>query len=209
MVAALTPLLTFGLAVLRGQDSFRWRLMAGGAVAVLGVAAVFRGSASDAAPVPSLLAVCAAAVWPAEGSVIVKWFAASHPLTTNAVAMLTGAFGLLILSLVANELRVLHTQLPTWTALLYLVIAGSSTLFVLFLFVLKHWSASSVAYQFVLFPVVAVTLSAILERTPFHPALLSGMALVLGGVYVGVVSQVPFVRTWQRLGTEPCLNCPE
>ena len=79
----------------------------------------------------------------------------------------------------------------------------------LFLFVLKHWSASSVAYQFVLFPIVAVTLSAILERTPFHPTLLSGMALVLGGVYVGVVSQVPFVRTRQKLGTEPCLNCSE
>lgn len=209
VVAALTPLLTFGLAVIQRQEPFRWRPLAGGAVAVLGVAAMFRGSASEAVPTLSLLAVCAAAVCAAEGSVIAKWFPASHPVTTNAVAMFTGAFGLLILSLVANEPRVLPTQLPTWTALLYLVIVGSSTLLVLFLFVLKHWSASSVACQFVLFPVVAVTLSAILERTPFHPAFLSGMALVLGGVYVGVVSQVPFVRTRQRLGTEPCLNCPE
>jgi drug/metabolite transporter (DMT)-like permease len=209
VVAALAPLLTFGLAVVQGQEPFRWRPLAGGAVALIGIAVMFRGSMSEAVPTLSLLAVLAAAVCAAEGSVIIKWFPKSHPVTTNVVAMLTGAIVLLILSVVANEPRLLAMHMPTWSALLYLVVVGSSALFVLFLFVLEHWSASSVAYQFVLFPIVAVTLSAVLERVPFHSTLISGMALVLGGVYLGVVSQIPFVRTRQRLGTEPCLNCPE
>ena len=89
------------------------------------------------------------------------------------------------------------------------MVLGSSTIFVLFLYVLKHWSASSVAYQFVFFPLVALTLSSVLERASFPPTLLAGMAFVLAGVYVGTVSQVPFVRTPHRLGTEPCLNCAE
>ena len=209
VTVASTPLLTFGLAVAHGQEPFRWRPLAGGLVALAGIATMFRGSVSETVPMLSLLALIVAAGSAAEGSVIVKWFPKTHPVTTNVVAMLTGALVLLILSLIAGEPRPLPTQASTWAALAYLVVLGSSVLFVLFLYVLKHWSASSVAYQFVLFPIVAVSMSVLLEQTSFPPTLIVGMLLVLGGVYIGIVSQVPFVRTPQKLGTEPCVNCPE
>jgi len=206
---ALTPLITFGLAVAQGQEPFRWRPLAGGAVALAGIGVMFRGSVSDAIPVLSLLAIIATAGSSAEASIVVKRFPRSHPVTMNMVGMLTGAVVLLVLSFISREPHPLPSQAQTWVALGYLVVLGSSTIFVLFLYVLKHWSASSVAYQFVFFPLVALTLSSVLERASFPPTLLAGMAFVLAGVYVGTVSQVPFVRTPHRLGTEPCLNCAE
>src|SRR5512134_990384 len=75
---ALSPLLTFALAVAHGQEPFRWRPLAG---AVVGVAV----------PVLSVLALIAAAASAAEASIIMKWFPKSNPVTTNVVALITGA----------------------------------------------------------------------------------------------------------------------
>jgi drug/metabolite transporter (DMT)-like permease len=194
---------------MQGQEPFRWRPLAGGAVALVGIALMFRGAAGTAVPVLSLLALLAMATSAAEASILVKRFPRSHPVTTNVVAMLTGAILLLVLSLIFREPRRLPTMGSTWAALVYLVVLGSSAAFVLFLFVLKHWPASSVAYQFVLFPLVAISLSALLEGAAFSPALLAGAGVVLAGVYVGSVTHAPFARTPHRLGTEPCLTCAE
>lgn len=207
---ALTPLITFGLAVLQGQEPFRWRPLAGGAVALGGIALMFRGAVGTAVlPVLSLLALLAMATAAAEASILVKRFPRSHPVTTNIVAMLTGAVLLLILSLIAREPRRLPTAASTWVAVGYLVVLGSSAAFVLLLFVLKNWPASSVAYQFVLFPLVAISLSALLEGAALSLPLLAGAGVVLAGVYVGAVTHTPFARTPHRLGTEPCLTCAE
>lgn len=209
VVMASTPLFTFVLAVLHGQELFRWRPLTGGLISLGGIAFMFSRSVSAAVPLPSLLAIVATAVCAAEASVVVKQFPKSHPITTNAVAMAVGAVLLFMLSVGFRE-RLVGPSLPaTWVALAYLVLIGSSTAFVLFLFLLKRWPASSVAYQFVLFPIVATVLSAWLERAPLAPAALVGGLVVLGGVYVGVIVQTPFVRTPHRLGSEPCLTCAE
>lgn len=209
VVMASAPLFTFGLARLHGQEAFRWRPLAGGLVALAGIAFVFSRSVSAAVPLTSLLAIVATALCAAEASVLVKQFPKSHPITTNAVGMLTGTVVLGVLSFGFGEAHPLPVLPATWVALVYLVLLGSSTAFVLFLFVLKHWSATAVAYQFVLFPLVAVTLSALLEGTSVSSSFVLGGLVVLGGVYVGVVAKTPFARTPHRLGTEPCLTCAE
>jgi drug/metabolite transporter (DMT)-like permease len=209
VLLAVTPLFTFGLALLHGQENFRWRPLLGGGVAVAGIAVMFSGSVGAAVPLPSLLAVVAMAVCNAEASVFVKQFPKTHPITTNAVAMLVGAVILLVLSTMFREPHSLPVRTSTWVALVYLILLGSTTLFVLFLFVLRSWPASTVSYMFVLFPFVAVALSAWIERTPVTLALAIGGILVLLGVFVGAVTQVPFMKTPHRVGPEPCLTCPE
>jgi drug/metabolite transporter (DMT)-like permease len=114
-----------------------------------------------------------------------------------------------VLSGLFREPRPIPTQTSTWVALLYLIVLGSTTLFVLFLFVLRSWPASTVSYMFVLFPFVAVALSVWLDGTRITPALALGGILVLLGVFVGAVSRDPFVKTPHRVGPEPCLTCPE
>jgi len=58
---------------------------------------------------------------------------------------------------------------------------------VLYVVVLRHWSASRAAYTFVVVPVVTVALSAWLDDEPVRLALVAGGCLVVLGVYVGAL----------------------
>lgn len=61
-------------------------------------------------------------------------------------------------------------------------------MFLLFLFLVKRWRASSVSYQFVLAPFVAVSLGSVLAGEPVTPAFAVGAGLVPAGVYVGALA---------------------
>jgi drug/metabolite transporter (DMT)-like permease len=69
----------------------------------------------------------------------------------------------------------------------YLVTLGSVGVFLLYLFVLGRWTASRVAYSFLLSPFVSILLSAWLDEEPVGPGLVVGGLLVLAGVYVGAL----------------------
>jgi drug/metabolite transporter (DMT)-like permease len=53
--------------------------------------------------------------------------------------------------------------------------------------VLREWSATASSYQFVLAPIVSITLAATLLGEAVGPTVLAGVAFVLVGVYVGAV----------------------
>jgi drug/metabolite transporter (DMT)-like permease len=57
----------------------------------------------------------------------------------------------------------------------------------LYLVVLRYWTASRAAYVFVLIPLVTVVLSVWLDDEPVGAGLLFGGLLVLAGVYVGAL----------------------
>ena len=76
----------------------------------------------------------------------------------------------------------------TWVAIFYLVLGGSVTVFYLFLFVIRHWTASATSYQFVLFPFVTVLVAAWLAEEQVTTALLVGGVLVLLGVWLGAIA---------------------
>jgi drug/metabolite transporter (DMT)-like permease len=59
--------------------------------------------------------------------------------------------------------------------------------FVLYLVVVRLWSASRAAYTFVLIPIVTVLLSAWLDDEPIGLGLVLGGSLVLAGVYIGAL----------------------
>jgi drug/metabolite transporter (DMT)-like permease len=208
IILASAPLFTFLLALLHRQERFRWRSLAGSIVALVGIALTAGRGVGSAVPPASLLAAVGMALSFGEASIIVKRFPKSHPVSTNVVAMATGTVILLVVSALAGETPILPRQAATWIALAYLILLGTSTGFVLFLFVLKRWSASATTYMFVLFPLVAVAASALLEGTPVTPRLLLGGALVLGGVYVGAVAKATPAQVHARMGSEPCLSCP-
>lgn len=208
VILATAPLFTFVLALLQRLERFRWRGLVGGLIALSGIAFVSGRSGGGAAPLWPVLAALGMAICFAEASIIAKQFPKSHPVSTNVVAMAVGAVILLALSGFRGEAWVLPTQRATWVALGYLVVLGTSTGFVLFLFILRRWSASATAYQFVLFPLVAVSASALLEHTPVTLPLILGGSLVLGGVYVGAVAQPSPIQVQARMSTEPCLSCP-
>jgi drug/metabolite transporter (DMT)-like permease len=94
---------------------------------------------------------------------------------------------LLTASLVADEPILLPHRPETWAAMAYLVVIGSVVVFLLYLVVLRYWTASRASYGFVIIPFVTVVLSAWLDNEPVGVALVLGGLLVLAGVYVGAL----------------------
>lgn len=194
VILALVPLLTFLFAIVHRQETFQWRVMAGGLLAVGGIAIIFRDSLIDDVPVLSLLAVVLAAACIAESVVLFKTFPKTHPITTNAVAMATGAAVLFTVSLLNGEQPASPTMLSTWTALVYLILFGSVGTFVLALYVLTRWTASATSYSLVLMPIVTVLFASWLTDEKVTVALLTGGLFVLCGVYVGALAPPAVLR---------------
>lgn len=183
---ALVPLTTLVLAVAQRQESFRTSALAGSLVAISGVGFI-SGPALKEAPALAFVALLGSVVCFAEATVLVRRLPRMHPITMNAVGM--GVAGVLLIggSLIAREAQSLPEKAATWWALAYLVPVGSILVFVLFIVLLRYWSASRVAYVDVLIPVVAVGLSWWLDDEPITRGLLIGGALILIGVYLGAV----------------------
>ncbi|HET9723011.1 MAG TPA: EamA family transporter, partial [Actinomycetota bacterium] len=88
----------------------------------------------------------------------------------------------------SGERLALPTRPSTWAAVGALVAVGGVLLFFLVLVVLRRWTASAVSYAFVLFPVVAILLSSLLERTPVTLGQVVGTVVVAFGVWVGALA---------------------
>lgn len=195
VLIALTPLLTFGLAIAQGQERFHLQGLIGALIALVGIGLVFIDQLSADVPLVALLLVLLAAVAIAESFVIVNAIPRSDPFATNAVAMLTGGGLLLALSLVGGEPLGLPTQAQTWAAIGYLVVFGSVVMFSLFVFTLQRWTASAVSYVTLLMPLVTVALAALITDEQIRPSFVLGGAVILGGVYVGAFMQGRPART--------------
>ena len=109
-----------------------------------------------------------------------------HPVAINFVGMSVGAAVLVAVSAVAGEHFVLPAEGETQLAVAYLA-AATVGLFLLVLVVVQRWTASATAYIFVLMPVVAVALGALLADEAITATTVVGGAIVCAGVYVGAV----------------------
>jgi drug/metabolite transporter (DMT)-like permease len=188
VILALTPLLTFLFAVLHRLEPFRWRVLLGALLALVGIALSFLSQAEGGAPLWAVLFMVGGAACFAEATVVLKKLPPVSPVSTNAVGMAAATLLLAVLSLVAEESWLLPQQSQTWAAVLYLIIFGSVVLFYLFVYVIQHWTATASSYVVVLSPFVAVPLGALLAGEEITAGLLVGAVLVLAGAYVGALS---------------------
>ena len=188
---ALVPLATLFLAVLQRQEALRAGALWGGLLALAGIAVMSNTTLRADVPLLSFLALVGSAFCFAQAAVVVRRFPPVHPITMNAVGMATGALLLLAGSVMARERFELPDRPSTWFAVAYLVPIGSVLVFVLYLVVLRYWTASRASFEFVLIPVVTVALSAWLDDEALTAELLAGGVLVLAGVYVGALRRSP------------------
>lgn len=211
VLLALVPLMTFMLACLHRQEVFRWQALIGSLVALGGIGVIVWDQLGDRLPVLPILAVIGASVCFAESSIIIKSFPQSHPITTNAVALTAGSIVLFALSAFWQETPHLPTMAITWEALIFLVLFGSVAVFGLTVYVIKNWTASASSYQFVLFPIVTIAVSAWLTREPVTLPLVAGALLVLVGVYIGGIAKSFKLAGIKEASSsrleEPCPDC--
>lgn len=210
LIMSSVPLLTFFFALIHGIESFRWRSLASGMLAVAGIVVLLSAPLTYSIPLTSVLAMVGAAACAAEAGVVIKRFPPSHPVATNGLAMAIGTASLLFISAVNGERWSLPNRGTTWVAVAYLVLLGSVGLFALYLFVLKRWTASGASFQFVLMPLVAVLLGAWLVAEPVTAGVVFGGVIVLAGVYVGALSRarVPIPASAEKEAlAQRCSNC--
>ena len=186
---AIVPLLTLLFASAHGLERISRRGLAGGFLAVIGIALAVSGSLFSGVDIsiPHYLAIVAAAACFADAGIVVKLFPPCHPFATNAIAMTVGASMLAVVSVINGESLALPSSLSMWLALVYIVIGGTVGTFLLYLTVLQRWTATGASYGFVLIPVVTVVLATLLTDETITPIFLAGGAIVLLGVYLGAL----------------------
>jgi drug/metabolite transporter (DMT)-like permease len=186
-VLALGPLITLGMAAVVGLERLHWPAVVGGLIAFAGIAVIYGAEAGNDVPISSLLLLVAAAVSFAAAGILVKRMPRGDAVVQNAIATGVGAVILLALSFAAGEHQTGPTRAGTWIALVYLVVPGTVVTFLLLLYLLHRWPASTVSYQFVLAPIVAIALAAILLAEPIRPIVIVGTVLVIVGVWLGAL----------------------
>lgn len=188
VVMAIGPLLTLFLAFAHGLERLSGRSLAGALVALAGSVLIFFQPSEVAFGWPSLVLLAVGALSASESVVISKRAGRQHPVAMNFIGMSAGAAVLLIVSAAAGERTALPANGETQIALLYLV-AATVALFLSVLLVVQRWTASSTAYVFVLMPVTAVVLGALVADERITPTTVLGGAVVAVGVYLGALAR--------------------
>lgn len=104
-----------------------------------------------------------------------------RPLHTNAWGMLAGTLLLVTYALIAGLPWRFDTSLRYTGALLYLAIPGSVIAFTAYLTLVGKLGPEKAAYATVLFPIVALNISALVEGYAWTTAGLLGLAMVMAG----------------------------
>jgi len=182
---ALLPLVTIGFAHLYVPgDRITGRKLAGSVLAFGGIVGLFGDRVRlDPAGLGPMLAIVASTVCAAAAGVATKRHGANlHPASLNAPAMLIGAAALAAASLAAGDGLALPLDAPTWSAIVYLAIAGSVITFLGYFTLLKSWSVTSLSFISVFTPTIALFLGFVFldERPTISSGV--GAALILGGV---------------------------
>lgn len=184
---ALGPLITLGLAAAIGLERVRAIAVVGALIAFIGIAVMYASALTGSVPISSLLLLLAAAFAFAIGGIVAKRTPPMDPAVQNGIATSIGATVLIALAIAAGEDLAIPQRSETWLAFVYLVIAGTLLTFAILLYLLRRWPASRVAYQFVLSPIVAILIAAVLLGEPIKPAVIAGTALVIVGVWLGAL----------------------
>jgi drug/metabolite transporter (DMT)-like permease len=187
VLMAAVPVFTLALAALQRVEAVTVRGLAGGALAVTGIAVLSARSLGGDVPLRYFIAALIAPIVIAESAIVAKRFPKTHPVATNAVGMLVGAALLAGASLAAGEAWTIPADAETWAAAGWLVVAGSVGLFWFFLFVVQRWTASASTYAIPLMPLVAVALAAVLTDEAVGWLEAAGGVLVITGAYVGAL----------------------
>jgi drug/metabolite transporter (DMT)-like permease len=189
VIYATMPLSTVVFArILKLEPLNRWKL-AGGLVALAGVAAIFSGELSARVPLVSLFAILTGATLASLGSALLKRGPRPPAIAANAVGSVMGAAVCWIWSLAAGEAQAIPRTTGEWFPILYLTILGSVGAFVIYAWLIEHWSATRASFTSVLVPLVALVLGAAIRHERLGPVSALGGILVLVGVMLGFRSK--------------------
>ena len=183
---ATVPLSTAFIAATLAVERLDRRKLVAALVAIGGVAIIFAGEMRLDVPFVGLLAVFLAASAASLSSVLLKRAPQPSVFATNAIGAAAGAGICFAASLVLGEDHSLPTTVGAWWPVVYLTLAGSLGAYVLWTWLVGHWSVTSASYVGVVVPVIAVVLGAIALNETRSPETYVGAAIVIAAVVVAL-----------------------
>lgn len=183
---ATVPLSTALIAALLRVERLRARKLLAAIVAIGGVATIFAGEMRFDVPLDGLLAVLLAATAASLSSVFLKRAPQPSVFSTNAVGAAAGAVICLAASIVLGEDRTVPSTVAAWWPVIYLTLAGSLGAYVLYTWLVGHWSVTNASYVGVVVPVIAVALGAVVLQETRAPETYLGAAIVIAAVVVAL-----------------------
>jgi drug/metabolite transporter (DMT)-like permease len=188
---ATVPLTTALLAAALHVETLVTRKLIGAVVAIGGVAVIFAGELGVAVPFAGLLTIFAAASAAALANVLLKQAPRQQVIPLNAIGAAVGAAVCLVVSFGLGESHAIPQTAAAWLPILYLTLAGSLGAFVLFSWLVTHWSVSNASLVGVAVPIIAVILGGLVKGE--QPAALTyvGAAIVISAILIALRAPHP------------------
>ena len=183
---ATVPLSTALLAALFRVERLRSRKLIAAVVAIVGVATIFAGEMKFDVPLEGLLAVFLAATFASLSNIFLKRAPQPSVFAANAVGAAAGAVICLGASVLLGEDRAIPSTLPAIWPVIYLTLAGSLGAYVIYTWLVGHWSVTNASYVGVVVPVIAVILGAIVLQETRAPETYFGAVIVVAAVVVAL-----------------------
>jgi drug/metabolite transporter (DMT)-like permease len=183
---ATVPLSTALLASILGVERLVARKLIGAIVAIVGVAIIFAGELGISVPFAGLLTVLGAASTAALANVLLKQAPKQQVIPLNAIGTAIGAPICLGVSFLLGESHAIPSTAAAWLPILYLTLAGSLGAFVLFTWLVTHWSVSNASLLGVVVPIIAVLVGAVAKGEQPAPLTYVGAAVVISAVLIAL-----------------------
>ena len=183
---ATVPLSTALLAAILGVERLVTRKLIASSVAIAGVAVIFAGELGVAVPFAGLLMIFGGATVSALASVLLKQAPKQQVIPLNAIGTAVGAPVCLVASLILGESHALPGTLAAWLPILYLTLAGSLGAFVLFTWLVTHWSVGNASLVGVIVPIIAVIVGGLVKGEQPAPLTYVGAAIVISAALIAL-----------------------
>ena len=188
---ATVPLTTALLAAAFGVEPLVPGKLVAALIAIGGVAVIFAGELGISVPFTGLLTVFCAASAAALANVLLKREPKQQVIPLNAVGTAVGAVVCLVASLALGEPHAIPTTSAAWLPILYLTVAGSLGAFVLFTWLVTHWSVSNASLLGVTVPIIAVVLGGLVKGEQPAPLTYLGAAIVISAILIALRAPHP------------------
>lgn len=190
IIGSLTPVVVVLITLFwHGKERVHARMIAGVLLGFVGLSLIFREGWQDfTRPEYRLGIACcfgSCFTW-SLGTVMAKQWNSPKvsPLLNAGLQITSGGMGGFLLSIFFDPNHEIHHSLQGWISVAYLVLIGSALAFTLYMFALKHLSATVSSLYTYINPVVAILLGWMLLGEALTPWEIAGMGLTILGVYV-------------------------
>lgn len=190
IIGALTPVAVVLINLFwRGAEKTNTRVLTGVLLGFGGLAVIFSDGWSDFSRPEYRLGIAgcfASCVTWSLGTVMAKQWNSPEvsPLVNAGLQLLAGGLGGVVMSLLIDPSWKIEHTMEAWISVLYLALIGSALAFTLYMFILKHLSATASSLYTYINPVVAILLGWAFLGEKLTAAVAIGMTVTIAGVWL-------------------------